>query len=665
VSKQRLATPTAVPVGSVPEGKVIDFLSGKPVNDTPEEYVRQNLEKALVRQYRYEPADCGTEVRIKVGSSTRKADIVVFSPGSEHIAENAYIIVETKRPGSNPNAKQDGIDQLKSYMSACLNARYGMWTNGDDRFCFARREKRGSYVFDPVQEIPGMGQTENDVARPKKSSLVPATADNLLFAFRRCHNYIAANEGKQKSEAFWELLKLIFTKIEDERSNQLGFYVTPTERSTATNAKSAKVRIQDIFTAKVVKKYPTIFSAHDREIDLKPAVVAFVVSQLQIFSLLRSPVDVKGIAYEEIVGSNLRGDRGEFFTPRNACRMAVEMLDPQPDERLLDPSCGTGGFLITAMNHSLDIIESSERESWLNPDSATEDEHREFYRRRAEYLSTCVHGIDLNPALVRAAKMNMVMNNDGEGGLFQANTLANPHSWTRSLAKTLPLGSVDVIVSNPPFGANMPIDDDEILGQYELARVWDQDPDTGQWISRMDRNGVPVLQKSQPPEILFIERNLQFLRPGTGRMAIVVPNGILNNPGLAYVRSWILENAQILGVVDMHRDLFQPKNDTQTSIVLLRRLSYSEKTQAETVGLDYPIFMAVAEKVGHDKRGSAIYRRLADGTDMVVERTEIISGIDIETGAETLQASTVRERQLDDELPEVAAAYINWLEAQK
>lgn len=133
-------TPTAVPVGSVPEGKVTDFLTGKFVNDTPEEYVRQNLEKALVRQYKYKPSDCEPEFTIKVGSSRKRADIVVFKPGSDHVQGDIYILVETKKADVKATSRTEGIGQLHSYMAACLNAQYGMWTNGDDRFCYAKRD---------------------------------------------------------------------------------------------------------------------------------------------------------------------------------------------------------------------------------------------------------------------------------------------------------------------------------------------------------------------------------------------------------------------------------------------------------------------------------------------------------------------------------------------
>ncbi|WP_209439520.1 N-6 DNA methylase [Kitasatospora phosalacinea] len=642
-----------------------DFLTGKLVGDTPEEYVRQNIEKALVRQYKYPAKDCEPEFAIKVGSARKRVDIVVFEPGSEHTQANAFLVVETKKADVKPTHKTEGIGQLQSYMASCLNVKYGMWTNGDDRFCYAKRSNgKGGWTFDEIIDIPAFGQTEEDAQRPKRRNLKVATADNLLFAFRRCHNYIAAHEGKQKTDAFWELLKLIFTKIEDERSQALNFYATPSERENASVATAAKKRIQNLFTQKVVKKYPTIFEARDLDIDLSPSVVAYVVTELQGYSLLASPVDVKGVAYEEIVGSNLRGDRGEFFTPRNACRMAVAMINPQPGDRVLDPSCGTGGFLITAMNHALEHIERAERAEWFDPSNGTDVEREELFRRRQEYLSQCLFGIDLNPALVRAAKMNMVMNNDGSGGLWQANTLENPHKWRPELRQAIPLGSIDVIVSNPPFGTKLPVDDADTLAQYDLAAVWDQDGD-GNWAIRRDRSGNAVLQKSQPPEILFIERALQLLKPGTGRMAMVIPNGILNNPGLTYVRHWLLRHAQILAVIDMHRDLFQPKNDTQTSMVLMRRLSADEVAEAEATGLDYPLFMAVADKVGHDKRGNVIYRRTADGQDALVSRTETVVEIDQATGAEILRDIKVTERQVDDELPEVATAYLRWLSEQR
>jgi type I restriction enzyme M protein len=659
-----LAPPVTIAQGAVPEGKVADFLTGKHVPDTPEEYVRQNLEKALVRQYKYPPADCDPEFPIKVGSSRKRVDVVVFEPGAPHTQEHALVLVETKRAGTSPSNRSEGVDQLRSYLAACLNARYGIWTNGDEKFCLAKRsDGAGVFSFEEIIDVPAYGQTEADAQRPQRKDLKPATADNLLFAFRRCHNYIAGTEGKQKPDAFWELLKVIFAKIEDERSRKLDFYATAAERTSATAAASARARIQRIFEAKVLTKYGAIFPAADHVIDLKPTVVAFVVSQLQGYSLLSSPVDVKGVAYEEIVGSNLRGDRGEFFTPRNACRMAVTMLNPQPDEKLIDPSCGTGGFLITAMNHALAHIETEERSEWSDPARGTDAERAELYRRRSEYFTTMVHGLDLNPNLVRAAKMNMVMNNDGSGGLWQANTLADPRSWAGNASERVKLASMGCAVANPPFGANIVIDDHEILEQYDLAAMWDRVD--GRWVMRRDKRGHPVLQKSQPPEILFIERVVQLLIPGTGRFAIVIPNGILNNPALGYVRTWLMQNVQILAVVDMARELFQPKNDTQTSMVIGRRFDATERQAALDGSLEYRIFMAVTERIGHDKRGNVLYRRTETGEDVLVTRVETLADIDADTGEEVLREVEVSERLVDDELPDAATAFRRWLSEQR
>lgn len=647
---------------SIPEGKILDFLTRKLVNDTPEEYVRQNIEKALVRQYRYPAEDCEPEFSIKVGSSNKRVDIVVFEEGKPHKQEYTYVLIETKKAKTNPNGKKDGIEQLKSYMASCLNAKFGLWTNGDERYCFAKREKGGGFIYDEIPEIPSSGQTETEIYRPERKDLQVATADNLLFAFRRCHNYIAGNAGMHKDDAFWELLKVIFAKIEDERSGTINFYVTPSELKNRTASNVTKTRIQKLFQTRVVAKYPTIFNSDETQtIELSADVLAYVVSQLQGYSLLASPVDVKGIAYEEIVGSNLRGDRGEFFTPRNACRMAVEMLDPQPEQRVIDPACGTGGFLITAMNHTLKVIRNNEVKLWADPENPTSYEIEELFRKRTEYLSTCVFGLDLNPALVRAAKMNMVMNNDGAGGLHRENSLANPHTWSPDTTGTITLGSFDLVFTNPPFGANILIDDVNILSQFELAAVWDTDSD-GNLVIRRDKNGEPVLQTSQPPEILFIERCVQLLKPNTGKMAMVIPNGILNNPSLEYVRSWMLHNVQILAVVDMQRDLFQPKNDTQTSMVLVRRFSHEEKVLAENGKIDYPIFMAVAEKIGHDKRGAAIYKRDSEGKEILSELSNQEESIDPITGKSFIYTTGVKDRVIDDDMPDVVKAFKKWQE---
>ncbi len=342
----------------IQQGKILDFIDGATQRDeTPEEYVRQEIAKSLVREYGYAKKNICVEYTLRLGSRKPRADLVIF-PEGDQLQGNAHIIVECKAPTVKSSDRKDGVGQLQSYMAACPNVTYGMWTNGVERFCFRRIERNGNVTFEDTPDLPEFGRDESEAERPRFDQLKPATSDALLFAFRRCHNYIAGNQGLQKPQAFWELLKLIFCKIHDERhSDKVEFYAGANERHGVNGPLKVKMRIDALF--KTVKEdYDTIFKQSDG-IDLEPRVLAYLVGQLQMYSLLESDIDVKGRAYEEIVGSNLRGDRGEFFTPRNICRMAVAMLDPGEKQLILDPACGTGGFLITAMNHVIEKIRIS------------------------------------------------------------------------------------------------------------------------------------------------------------------------------------------------------------------------------------------------------------------------------------------------------------------
>lgn len=645
----------------ISENKVVDFIDGKTLRDRkPEEHVRQNIARSLVHEYKYPRSDIEVEFRIKMGAGGKRVDLAIFEDGKPHLQEHIVAIIECKRADVKLDDKKDGVGQLKSYMSACPNSRFGMWTNGsEERICFSRSDEGGVVSFDEVVDIPIKGQRRSETGAPERKMLRPATADNLLFAFRRCHNYIAGNTGLEKPDAFRELLKVIFAKAEDERTSGqiLEFFVTSTEQRSINGQLKCKARVDGLFE-KVKKGYPTIFSSSEN-IQLPKNVLAYVVAQLQPYSLLESAVDVKGAAYEEIIGANLRGDRGEFFTPRNACRMAVAMLDPKPGQRMIDPSCGTGGFLITAMNEVLAKFEAERRALRRDSDNPSMAELAEEFRSRQHLLSETIVGLDINPGLVRAAKMNMVMNNDGAGGMGQANSLADPTSdlWSDEARKAAPLGSFDLVFTNPPFGTNIRIDEPDILRQYDLATVWDLDKKSNAWTKRLSEKGEPVIQSSQPPEILFIERCIQFLKPGTGLMAMVIPNGILNNPSLGYVRQWLLDHTQVIAVVDMQRDLFQPRNDTQTSMVILRRLNLEEIGRMP----DYPVFFCVTKKIGHDKRGKTIFLRDEQGKDVLIKTRTLVRVVD--EGQEVEREIVESTPVIDDELPRVAQVFQEWVRA--
>lgn len=273
----------------------------------------------------------------------------------------------------------------------------------------------------------------------------------------------------------------------------------------------------------------------------------------------------------------------------------------------LDSSCGTGGFLVTAMTHVMAELErefaksiGKEKAEW---DS---DSLRLFQERISEMAQHDYFGFDINPDLVKATKMNMVMNNDGSGNILQSNSLLPPHEWSDDFRTRLSdalnikksdlrnystIGYFDVIVTNPPFGSKIPIKDKAILEQFELAHIWQQDKKNNIWTM------TERLQSSVPPEILFIERCTQFLKSG-GRMGIVLPDSILGSPGLGYIREWLIQNHRIIASIDLHADTFQPRNGTQTSVLFLQKKTAQQKDTEEKSGqmADYNIFMAMVEK---------------------------------------------------------------------
>lgn len=551
-------------------------------------------------------------------------------------------------------------------MSACPNCEWGMWTNGKQKEVFRKYvDNHGNITFMEYNDIPSADGNLDTINRPQRQSLKNAYDDNLLFVFKTCHNHIHVNDGLQKQPAFFELLKVIFCKIEDERNipNPLDFYTTSAERSNPDGQLTVKKRISKIFE-RVKKKQGKIFDAND-EIKLSPRSLAYIVSELQKYSLLNTDIDIKGKAYEEIVGANLRGDRGEFFTPRNVMKMVVEMINPKLDERVLDSSCGTGGFLVTAMTHVIDSLEKQFAESLDKPKTEwNNDEMKAFQERISEMASTNFFGFDINPDLVKATKMNMVMNNDGSGNILQTNSLLPPHEWTdefrAKLAEALgvekteirshnTLEFFDVIVTNPPFGSKIPIKDEPVLKQYELAHIWENDKKKGTW-EMTDR-----LQSSVSPEILFIERCTQLLVEG-GRMGIVLPDSILGAPGLGYIREWLIKNHRIIASIDLHADTFQPRNGTQTSVLFVQKKTKSQRDEEEKSGLmaDYNIFMAMAERIGHDKRGNPTFKRDEEGNEILVDddSTEVFNDDKI--------VHAKKKKVADDQTTDIPVLFIEW-----
>jgi len=563
-------------IEAIPAGKIKCFIKGTLRKDTPEEQVRQEVARSLVDEYSYSKADMDIEFSVKMGRSRKRADIVVFKKDTIHKQENVYIIVEVKQEKINPSDEKEGLEQLKAYVAACMNTRFALWI-GSERLAFGIVEREGFRDIEEVPDIPKSGDTT--VPRPTRGDLVPAV--DLKKVFKRVHNYIHFNQGFQKDRAFEELLKLIFVKVYDEQYNAtLQFYILPDEPVS-----EVRQRLSAVFK-RVQERYKYIFKGNE-QIELNDPVLRYIVSELGRFTLVDTETDVKGNAYEEIVRPNLSGARGEFFTPRTVCNMVVNMLFSLfPEDKLtspgamkiLDPAVGTGGFLISIVHKIKDIFLQR---------GFRYDQLRNLVR---DVSDSNFSGIDFNPFLVKVAQMSMVMHGDGSSNIVHADSLKNPLEWNDEAKSRIALGDFDIVITNPPFGTKGPIDSVPVLEQYELRTYGAANP----------RNALP-------PEQLFVERCLNFLKPG-GYLGIVLPDSILSNPGLVWIRDWILKKAYIIASIDLPVETFEPYTGTQTSILILKKKTLEQQKLDE----DYDIFMAIPEKVGHDRRGHAIFRITPD-----------------------------------------------------
>ncbi len=270
-------------------------------------------------------------------------------------------------------------------------------------------------------------------------------------------------------------------------------------------------------------------------------------------------------------------------------------------------------------------------------------------------------GADFDPFLIRAAQMNMVLAGDGRGHIYNINSLEFPLGHLTDLPsakREIPLGSVDIIATNPPFGSDIPITDKHILEQYELAHSWESDGEGG------FRN-TGSLKGSVAPEILFIERCIKWLKPGTGRMGIVLPDGVLGNPAAEYIRWWIMRETQVLASVDLPVEAFIAEANVNilTSLLFLRRKSEEEKRAEALSGIDdYRVFMAVADKVGFDRRGNKLYKRTPDGEEIVEPKKHIER---IRIGGRIVERTLTRSEKIEDnDLPVIAEKYREFLMEQ-
>ena len=530
----------------------------------PEEIVRQLWIYKLINQYGYKHDEIDLEAGVQFGVEvgTKAADIIVYTDNAK---DTPKIIVECKKP-----KRKDGIEQLKSYMNA-KGAPVAVWSNGSDSIILYRPYPKN--FDDTLFDIPKRGQEPKDVLEAKKTLLQLKRDFNFKKIIQDLEELVLADSGKDE---FNEIFKLIFAKIWDEKEALENRKDKTVEFSKALDPDITFDRINGLFK-KACEEWPGIFKENE-DIELAKRHLQVCVGPIEGVRLMGSNLRIMDDAFEYLLPTEAKKKKGQFFTPRHVVEMCVRMLNPTQKEYVMDPSCGSGGFLLHAMD-------------WCYP--ADDNDKREL--RKHKYAAKYLWGIDFEARAAKTSRALMLIAGDGHTNIFGPDVSSlDPRTWYENgSGQALMLGlkhakltvakipeqetlkdddraweyfdelKFDVILANPPFAGEMK--DRKMLARYELAKP------------ALKRAGSDKAAKEER-DVLFIERILKMLRPG-GRAAIVLPQGKFNNSSLAFIREWILKKARLLAVVGLHPNTFKPHTGTKTSVLFIQK--YTDEQLAD------------------------------------------------------------------------------------
>jgi type I restriction enzyme M protein len=582
------------------DGRIVDFLDPSRTRaNAPEERVRQEYARKLHFEYGYPKDVMVFGAPINIGSGTTFTDIVIYHDATAAQRKDQAaikIVVETKASDI-----KSGVNQLTSYIFAS-SAEGGVWINQTDAPRYFRRARN---KLTDWPNIPRVNEEWESIGRHKKQNL--RAPHDLVETFKRCHNALY-KVGIDSEDLAMDMVRIILAKYRDElnEGDTCEFRCTPLEIQSAEGRRRVAERVRALFVAvredncDVFDEHETI-TAGDREI-------ATVVSELQDFRFVPDEesdeiYDVVGAAYEVYVGSHLKGDRGQYFTHRLIVNLVVRMVDPDERDIIFDPAMGSGGFLIAAMRHVAQKIMRSER---LNRSKRT----------AINRFRTRIFGVDKSPKLVKVARTNMILASDGHSGLRRGDSLEPPERFGRDFMRKAGPEVVSVILTNPPFGATSEHRitaerEPEIIAQFDLGRVWKQIDGALQPTEALTNEGVP-------PEYLFVERCIRWVRPG-GKVGMVVPRGLLDNDKALPVRTLILQDMKVLAVVNCHDDTFKPHTDAKAAFLVMER-----KTSQAPREDDYAIFMAISQGIGHNGVGDPIFKTDAKGDYILVNGEKVL-----------------------------------------
>ena len=570
------------------------IVRNKLIKLTPEEIVRQLYLMVLIDDFHYPVSRMELEYVVTFGREKKRADIVIFD---KQQTTSPYIIVELKSP-----KLKDGKEQLKSYCNG-TGAPIGIWTNGESISFYHRKDPN---YFEDIPTIPNANEKLSDILSERWFINDLVQKDKLVNERKSLKDLILEMEDEVLANAgvdvFEEVFKLIFTKLYDEMESgrkpdrHLEF------RNYGDTETELKDKLQNLFD-EAKGKWVGVFS-EDSKLMLTPSHLSVCLSSLQDVKLFNSNLDVVDEAFEYLINKSSKGEKGQYFTPRYVIDMCVRMLNPKATETMIDTAAGSCGFPVHTIFYVWQKILESKglKKSHL---FTLEQKPQEC----TDYVQNKVFAIDFDERAVRVARTLNLIAGDGQTNVLHLNTLdyerwnenTKDENWMdtyyegwKKLKKMRATKDsnrdfqFDVLMANPPFAGD--IKESRILSKYELSK-----------------NAAGKLSTKVGRDILFIERNLDFLKPG-GRMAIVLPQGRFNNASDKYIREYIAERCRILAVVGLHVNVFKPHTGTKTSVLFVQK--WDDKLCPKLD--DYNIFFATMQEPSKDNSGEKIFVRKKD-----------------------------------------------------
>lgn len=661
------------------KGKIWSHIRQKWLIETPEERVRQEYVCALVNEYEYTIEQMEEEMTPPGarGTANARADIVLWHTVADRKnGDNPLIVVECK--ADNVTIDQGTYTQGGNYANYC-KARFFVTHNHRQTKYWKVDHSKLAPNYAEIKDIPHAGASEKEI-NEILASLRTFREDEFADLLHQCHNVIRNREHLDPAAAFDEIAKILFVKTWSERRMRERGERKNLFTVDVLNQQLSKDPINSLFDqTKESYKTDKIFDPGER-INLRPATVEEIVKRLQAYNLSDTSEDVKGIAFERFLGRTFRGEIGQFFTPRSIVEFMIRMVAPKENDVICDPASGSGGFLIRAFEiireqiaadvdreykefaakletQKLTEAKKAEllRDKWdelqaqLDPVSDPERPASERQASRIWHLANrCIYGTDANDRMARTSKMNMIMHGDGHGGVHHHNGFLNVNGIYE--------GRFDIIITNPPFGSSVEPSDiileeqvkvpaearkrylDEYGDEYKRA-VERSEAAIGSSIGALfqlpAKNTKGEVTGNIKTEVLFIERCLDLLRPG-GRLGIVLPESIFNNPSLAYVREFSENRSYIRAVVSLPQETFKSSGaSVKASLLFMQK--FTEQEQAR--------FDSMKQDALHETRSKYAKATAAEVTrlEALIEKTKIQRNTDKRRAAQKELSNYIKQ----------------------